>query len=364
MRKCAKCGARNDEQAIVCSLCNERLGVAHQATSYEPRLWEKGRQTFRGKAPSDPNATRDEPRPDSALPLGKPLSGHHDAAHAAEIVEEDRKKGDVNTTRHFLVPQLGEPMLLDATKAALSFGRDEGLDFRLASTKVSRHHADLLFSKADKAYVRDAGSQNGTFVNDEKVSGERALEDGDTLRMGDFSVTYRKLGPGEDAAKLTLKANETAVMETVKVEAGDDGALIGDVSILPIAEVLRRLASIRAFGALNIDVAGTRGFILLADGKPTNGSYAGLEGPPAVTAMASLTKGHFSFVPDPNAPKPTTPSGRVAAAPPPAQAPANTVTPRQPPAARPAPGPAPARPAGAQPAPAAPPRRPSPPPPG
>ncbi|MEZ0230640.1 MAG: FHA domain-containing protein, partial [Planctomycetota bacterium] len=256
MRKCAKCGARNDAQAVMCSLCNERLGVAGDSTSYEPRLWEKGRQTFRGKQAEEGapplKIERDQPRA---------VTGQHD---------------DANTTRHYLVPQLGEPQLLDTTKSSAVFGRDEGCEFRLASTKVSRRHSELLFSKADKAYIRDLGSQNGTFINDEKIAGERALEDGDTLRMGDFCVTYRKLAPGEDAAKLTLRANETAVMETVKLDAGDDGALTGDVSILPIGEVLRRLAGIRATGALNIDMSGMRGFILLADGKPTNGSYANL----------------------------------------------------------------------------------------
>lgn len=339
----------------MCSLCNERLGVNSDSSSYEPRLWNQGRQTFRGKGPSagDPNATRDEApagRLERELPLGKPLSGTHDAAKAASYLVDN------NTTRHYLVPALGEPQLLDSSKGTVAFGRDEGCEFRLASTKVSRRHAELLFSKAEKVYVRDLNSQNGTFVNDEKLTNERALEDGDELRMGDFAVTYRKLGPGEDAGKLTLKANETAVMETIKVEAGDDGALTGDVSILPIGEVLRRLGSIRATGALNIDVNGMRGLIMLADGKPTTGSYAGLEGPPAVTAMASLTKGHFSFVPDPNAPKYVPP--------PPA-----ATTPR-PPTARPAQAPgapgAPARPGAPGPGSGAPPvRRPAgPPPPG
>ncbi len=333
----------------MCSLCNERLGGAHDATSYEPRLWNQGKQTFRGKTADDPGAS---PRIEREISLGRPLSGTHDASKHASFLAADN-----STTRHYLVPQLGEPQLLDSAKGTAVFGRDEGCEFRLASTKVSRRHAELLFSKADKAYIRDLSSQNGTFVNDEKIGGERALEDGDSLRMGDFCVTYRKLGPGEDAAKLTLKANETAVMETIKLEAGDDGALTGDVSILPIGEVLRRLGSIRAHGALNIDMNGTRGFILLADGKPVNGSYAGLEGPPAVQAMASLTKGHFSFVPDPNAPKPVIPPPAPPrpAGPPPGPRPAPTPGPA---GARPGPPGAPGS------GPGGPPRRPAAPPPG
>ena len=356
MRKCAKCGARNDAQAVVCSLCNERLGGAYQAESYEPRMFTQGKGAVRRGPPTDPNATRDEPPP------GKPPTGEHRLPSAAAL------EGNVNATRHFLVPPFGELVPLDATRPSVVFGREETCDFKLASTKVSRRHAEILFSKAEKAYIRDLGSQNGTFINDDKLTAERALEDGDSLRMGDFAVTYRKLAAGEDVAKLTVGGNKTAVMETQLDVAMEDVALTGDISILPIVEVLRRLGSLRAHGTLGVDVSGMKGWITLTDGKPADGNYAGLEGAPAIAAMSSLGKGHFNFVADPNAPKPSPgapapPTARMSpptAAMPKPQAPPRPPTPAAPPHAA-APPVAPAAPPTAAPA-AAPPKPVTPPP--
>jgi pSer/pThr/pTyr-binding forkhead associated (FHA) protein len=336
MRKCGKCGARNDEAALICSLCSERLGVATQADSYEPRLMVGGRQTFRGKTGGDPNATRDEPPPALGRTIDK-SSGQHRLPNLAG-------------PKHYLLPPVGEPVLLDISKGSIVFGRDETCDIPITSTKASRRHAELIFQKGG-VLLRDLNSQNGTYLNDEKILAERPVTDGDSLRMGEFAATYRLLQEGEDPHSLRFNANETAIMEAVPLAAGEPaGALTGDMSILPVGEVLRRLTSLRAHGELTVDVNGTKGTIKIIEGMPVEGSYAGLEGAPAITAMASLTKGHFAFVPDPNRPAPT---AKPAAAVP-------TGTPQRPPAPRPAPGvaPKPAAPPGAPPAA----RRPAPPP--
>jgi pSer/pThr/pTyr-binding forkhead associated (FHA) protein len=65
----------------------------------------------------------------------------------------------------------------------LSVGRDPACVLRLDDPKVSRRHA--TFAPAGPGIViRDDGSLNGTWVNDGRIAGERALVAGDRVRIG------------------------------------------------------------------------------------------------------------------------------------------------------------------------------------
>ena len=69
-------------------------------------------------------------------------------------------------------------------------GRAEDCQLRPHSEMVSRHHCALIV-EGDYAEVRDFGSKNGTFVNDERVLPAKELKNGDVLRIGPlkFEVT-------------------------------------------------------------------------------------------------------------------------------------------------------------------------------
>src|SRR5262245_3754865 len=68
-------------------------------------------------------------------------------------------------------------------------GRDAGSSIRLDSSKVSRQHARLIVRGAC-ATVLDLGSKNGSFVRGIRVTGPRALQPGDDLRIGPFAFTF------------------------------------------------------------------------------------------------------------------------------------------------------------------------------
>lgn len=71
----------------------------------------------------------------------------------------------------------------------LTLGRDPRVDVVVGEASVSKHHATLRWGR-DGFWLRDAGSRNGTFVNAVRLSGERALQDGDTLSLGDASLVF------------------------------------------------------------------------------------------------------------------------------------------------------------------------------
>lgn len=78
----------------------------------------------------------------------------------------------------------GHRAIFDAEQITL--GRDASSDLRLDPERdldVSTHHAELR--RVDGEWrIRDTGSRNGTFVNDERLTAERPLRDGDVIALG------------------------------------------------------------------------------------------------------------------------------------------------------------------------------------
>src|SRR5262245_23263476 len=73
--------------------------------------------------------------------------------------------------------------VIPVTAAEFIIGRDPQCQLRPASPAVSKQHCALTI-RDDRVFVRDCGSTNGTFVNNEQVAAEREVKAGDRLRVG------------------------------------------------------------------------------------------------------------------------------------------------------------------------------------
>ena len=71
----------------------------------------------------------------------------------------------------------------------VALGRHHTNDIPLGSRKVSNYHAEIL-NEPDGLRIRDLGSTNGTFVNDEQVK-SRELKEGDLVRIGGYEMTVK-----------------------------------------------------------------------------------------------------------------------------------------------------------------------------
>lgn len=80
----------------------------------------------------------------------------------------------------------------------LTVGRSRRCDVSVNDPSVSRKHAFLSLGTG-KILLQDLGSSNGTFVNEERVTGEAELYDGDALRLGDAEIQVRIYQEGENA---------------------------------------------------------------------------------------------------------------------------------------------------------------------
>ena len=74
----------------------------------------------------------------------------------------------------------------------LGRGLDAAIRFDVPG--VSRRHARISVDGANIT-VEDLGSQNGTYVRGEKISGRAPLGDGDELRIGPVSMLVRLVSP-------------------------------------------------------------------------------------------------------------------------------------------------------------------------
>ncbi len=163
-------------------------------------------------------------------------------------------------------------------EADLVVGRASSADVQLTDAKASREHCRFLVTP-DHVAVEDLGSQNGTFVNGERIEARTALAAGDEIAVGDslfvldpdldvLSARY-----GEATACLTPSEREPSV-----IRARSGGEPAADSLAREALARLRELAGGLAAAASGEEVARTllgavvaafapdRAFVLADDG--------------------------------------------------------------------------------------------------
>src|SRR4051812_1561124 len=88
-------------------------------------------------------------------------------------------------------PDLGKKYDLDRPETVV--GRSSKADIMVDQESISRSHAALT-NKGGQISVRDMGSTNGTFVNDEMVQSDFQLRNGDLVKIG--RTIFKFIGGG------------------------------------------------------------------------------------------------------------------------------------------------------------------------
>jgi hypothetical protein len=121
----------------------------------------------------------------------------------------------------FLVARDGEDRqrawVLEAADDRLWIGRGEACDVVLDwDEQVSRAHAEIVRVAGGWAVLDDGLSRNGTWVGGERVRGRRRLREGDLVRLGRTTLTYRSpagSGARTNAAHSIIAAPELTPMQ-------------------------------------------------------------------------------------------------------------------------------------------------------
>lgn len=126
-------------------------------------------------------------------------------------------------------------------------GRTTEADIQIPVSDVSRRHCQIAVT-ANKVTVKDLGSSNGTFVNNQKIA-ETTLRPGDRLTVGPFTFVVQINGLPKDIPKLVPKPGPRVVAgpeTTTKAapapaskpgKAVDDDFDIDDLNIPDLSDV-------------------------------------------------------------------------------------------------------------------------------
>jgi pSer/pThr/pTyr-binding forkhead associated (FHA) protein len=110
--------------------------------------------------------------------------------------------------------------VIPITLAQFLIGRDPQCNLRPASSMISKRHCALLVRGGD-VMVRDFGSTNGTFVNDQRVENETEVHDSDQLKVGPL-LFYVKVEASVPVDKPTPVPPTNVRPEPKLVGSGDD----------------------------------------------------------------------------------------------------------------------------------------------
>jgi hypothetical protein len=90
----------------------------------------------------------------------------------------------------------GAGQLLPIAPGTLVLGRSSSADLRLPHASISRRHARLQ-RRGDRFFLEDLGSQNGTYLDEERLSSEREVLLGQRIHIGPAVLRLRRPGAGE-----------------------------------------------------------------------------------------------------------------------------------------------------------------------
>ena len=156
---CNQCGHRNPPESNFCSSCGAPLDALDDRTI-----------TLAAVDPLQESATSDD---EVVVPLGELAKDH-----AVLVVRAGS--------------QAGARFALDRDVTRL--GRHPDSEISLDDITVSRRHAEI-HRDASGYTVSDAGSLNGTYVNQERID-RASLHQGDELQIGKFRLVFFERSDG------------------------------------------------------------------------------------------------------------------------------------------------------------------------
>jgi pSer/pThr/pTyr-binding forkhead associated (FHA) protein len=100
-------------------------------------------------------------------------------------------------------------------------GRAGDCHLRPRNELVSRRHCEICVENGLVA-VRDLGSKNGTFVNGERIQGERELNNGDRLNICDLEFEVQLVVSAQGEGKPEVASVQETAAETAPADVDDE----------------------------------------------------------------------------------------------------------------------------------------------
>ena len=177
----------------------------------------------------------------------------------------------------------GAGQLLEVKQGTVVVGRASVSDLRLQHPSISRRHTQLK-RQGEQFFVKDLGSQNGTFVNKQRIATEVEVKPGDSIALGNALLRLRgplakgeKLGAPQSTSQSasSLPMPQSALVE--KAEKIDRKARVSTAVVARPSGPQQKAPSSTALkiavfaGAVGFSLAAVLAFALvktMSSGKP------------------------------------------------------------------------------------------------
>lgn len=114
------------------------------------------------------------------------------------------------------------------TDGRMIIGRGEESHVFLPDYRLSRRHAEVE-QRIDGFYIVDLGSTNGTFLNGQRVVGERRLSDGDLISLGDSRLVFSSGASDDTVEGGALDGAQAYRIKDLHARITDRAVTAGDV---------------------------------------------------------------------------------------------------------------------------------------
>jgi len=116
----------------------------------------------------------------------------------------------------------------------LTIGRSKDNDITIDDASVSRHHATIIQTESG-IIISDNGSSNGTFVNGNRIHGEKALSTNDILKLGRVLIPWRNyfvFENNEGERKTKIVSDQSQYSENANNQGQNNNILPDDRFVL------------------------------------------------------------------------------------------------------------------------------------
>lgn len=174
--------------------------------------------------------------------LAPPVPGLHDGPEPRPL--------PMSKIRILNGPYRGREKTL-ATKA-LTIGRDAEAGIQILDRSASRFHAEV-FPVGGMYFVRDLDSKNGSFVNDEKVTDEELLREGDVIKIGSTELIYEAgsaMSDDDSSSRISFRDDPDALSKTIEFRLDELSDISEPQDQQPEADSARSLRLLYQIGRL------------------------------------------------------------------------------------------------------------------
>lgn len=111
--------------------------------------------------------------------------------------------------------------------AGCLIGRAKECQVQIAERRLSRKHCEIVRNEGDRWFVKDLGSQNGTYVNRKRIRDFHNLQHGDVLNFAEYAVLYLSDGAAYDGPDLVHARRQAAEARSAPGPGPRPGSEIG-----------------------------------------------------------------------------------------------------------------------------------------